>query len=225
MEKWRYPLSKKDKYAEEYEKLKREIVIDKVNEVFKKDPANYREGLEEIGFTWFDDDYPSEEDEEAAAIPENDRQESLVAYFEGRVELSEHLLDLLQAERLSDTPNYPLIRKYFRCGNDRLKRLIILGLEKDSTSIELLSDLAFFHEFNNILPELIEHFTKACQLETDVQKFSELAQEFYYSVIEDGYDALQALKNIFGEESDKRKIIDFLISELKTQDNQGGFSF
>lgn len=213
-------MSKKDKYAEEYEKLKREIVVDKVNEVFKKDPVNYREGLEEIGFTWFDDEYDSEEDEEKAAVPMNDRQDSLAAYFEGRVELSEKLLADLQAERHSEEPNYPLIRKYFRAGNQQLKNLLLYGLEKDPTNPDFLSDLSFFHEFSNMLPELIDHYMRACRMENDLQKFSELVQNFYYGTIEDGYDALQTLRNFFDEESDKRKIIDFLISEHKTQDDQ-----
>ncbi|MEA2083826.1 MAG: hypothetical protein U9O82_06200 [Thermodesulfobacteriota bacterium] len=218
-------MSKKDKYAEEYKKLKREVVIDKVNKVFKKDPVNYRKGLEDLGFTWFDDEYDPEKEEEITAVPQNDRQESLVAYFEGRVELSESLPETLQAERLSDSPNYPLIRKYFRCGNDRLKDLIILRVEKDPTNPYFLSDLAFFHEFSNMLPELIDRYAQACQLEEDLQKFSELAQNFYYGTLEDNYDALQALRNLFNEESDKRKIIDFLISEHKIQGNQEVISF
>lgn len=217
-------MSKKDKYAEDYEKVQREIVRDKINEVFKKDPANYREGLEGIGFTWFEDDYPSEEDEENVAVPENDNQQQLVDYFQGKSEFSDYLLKILHVERHADRPNYPLIRKYFRAGNPRLKDLLLHGLEKDAANLEHLCDLTFFHEFNNILPELIEHFTKACRLETDPQKFSELAQEFYYSVIEDGYDSLSALRNIFDEESDKRKIVDFLTTEIQNTD-QGTISF
>ena len=217
-------MSKNNKHAEDYEELQMEFIRDKIEKVFKKDPANYREGLEDIGFTWFDDGYPSEKNEEASAVPENDNQRLLVEYFEGKVEFTDSMIGILHAERHLDNPNYPLIRKFFRAGNSRLKNLIIHGLKKDPTNIELLSDLAFFHEFNNILPELIEQFTKACKLETDLQKFSELAQEFYYGVIEDGYDALQALRHIFNVGSDKRKIVDFLLSEIQNTE-AGATSF
>lgn len=217
-------MSKKDKYAKDYEQIQREIVRNKINEIFKKDPVNYRDGLEEIGFTWYDDDYPSEEDEETSAVPENDNQQKLINYFESKAEFSESLLGLLHTERHSEKPNYPLIRKYFRAGNLHLKKLLLYGLAQDPINLEHLSDLAFFHEFNNILPELVEHFTEACQLETDLQKFSELAQDFFYAVAEDGYDALLVLRNLFDMESDKRKIIDFLINKVKSND-QGAMQF
>jgi hypothetical protein len=61
--------------------------------------------------------------------------------------------------------------------------------------LEHLCDLALFHEFNNILCELIERFTNACQQKTDLQKFSKLAQEFYYGVTGGGFNALQPLRN------------------------------
>ena len=215
-------MSKKHGFPEDYEELRREIVRDKVQEVFEEDSLNYREGLEEIGFTWFDDEYPSEEDEEAAAVPFNETQELLVAYFDGCTELSDVVLDALRSERRSESPNYPLIRKYFRGGNPRLKNLLLYALEKELTSIEFLADLSLFHEFNDILTELIAHFTKACQDgEQDPRKFSELALEFHCSVKEDGYDALLALgQNIFDHDSDKRKIVDFLAAELSAHDKK-----
>lgn len=161
-------MSKKDKYAEEYEELQREIVRDKVNEVFRNDPVNYRDGMEEIGFTWHDDNYPSEEEEEVAAIPHNDIQKKLVAYFDGHTSLSDDIIDAFQYERHAEIPNYPLIRKYFRAGNQPLKQLILSGLQSDPTNLECLADLAFFHEFNDILPELVEYFIRACLLETNL---------------------------------------------------------
>ena len=192
-------MSKKDKYDDEYGELKREIIRDKIKEVFFKDSNNYIEGLEEIGFTWFDDEYPSEEDEENTAVPENDNQKFLVSYFEGEIELSEKVLTTLQTERNTENPNYPLIRKYFRSGNTHLKNLILYGLKNNPTSFDFLTDLMFFHEFESNLPELINYFTKACRLEDDLQKFSELATEFYYGTNADGYEALYALRKIFDE--------------------------
>jgi len=211
---------KKDSYAEEYRKLKAEIFRDKIKEVFEKDPDNYREALEEIGFAWHDDEYPSEEDEENVAVPGNDRQRLLVSFFEGQAELSTTVLDALQAEKNSEEPNYPLIRKYFRAANPHLKALILFGLKKDPTNFDILTDFIFFHEFGRNLSELIEHLTRACLLEDDRQKFSEIAQEFHYSTQSDGYNALSALRDMFDENSDKRKIIDFLINEQNYQNQE-----
>jgi hypothetical protein len=45
------------------------------------------------------------------------------------------------------------------------------------------------------------------------ETFSELAKDFYYSTNPDGYEALHALQELFEPETDKRKIIDFLITE------------
>lgn len=204
---------KKDKFTEKYEELQDEIILDKVKDAFAKGPLNYREGLEDSGFTWFDDDYPSEEDEERTAVPENDRQRLLVSYFAGKTELSAAILHALSTEKNSEEPNYPLIRKYFRAANHNLKTLILFGLQNDPTNLDLLTDFVFFHEFERNLPELIKHLTNACRLEDDPQKFSEIAREFYYATQADGYHALYALRDIFAEGSDKRKIIDFLISE------------
>ena len=46
-----------------------------------------------------------------------------------------------------------------------------------------------------------------------METFSELAQDFYYATIPDGYEALYALRDSFEPGTDKRKVIDFLIAE------------
>ena len=211
---------KKDKFSKEYEKLRDEMIRDKIKEAVAGNPADYREALEEIGFTWFDDDYPSEEEEESAAVPENDRQRLLVSCFEGRTEVSAAILEALLAERKAEAPNYPLIRKYFRDANAHLKNLILFGLESKPADFDLLTDLVFFNEFDRNLPELIGHFVNACRITNDPQKFSEIAREFYYSTKGDGYDALAALRAIFDKGSAKRKIIDFLIKEHQRQEQE-----
>lgn len=212
-------MGKKDKYLEEFEKIQREIVSEKMWQAFREGSGNYRENLEQIGFSWFED-YGPEEEEERVAVPENDNQEMLVAWFEGNIEFSDKLLDILQDERGSDEPNYPLVRKYFKSGNRHLFKLIKLGLQQDPTNIDLLSDLGYFHEFKYILSELIDHFMTACKLENDLQKFSELAQEFFFSTIEYDYNALYALRDLFTETSDKRKIINFFINEHENQKDE-----
>jgi len=213
-------MPKKDKSPKEYEKLRDEIIRDKIEEIFAEEPANYKKALQEIGFSWHDDEYPSEEEEEEAAVPETDRQRFLVGYFEGKTQLSVSMVHALLAEKNSDNPNYPLIRKYFMARNPSLKALILFGLQKEPTNFDLLTDLVFFNEFDRNLPELIEHLTNACRLEDDLQKFSEIAMEFYYSAQQDGYNALAALKDIFDDDSDKRKVVDFLVSEEERQDRE-----
>ena len=69
-------MDKKDKgdILDEYEKLKNEIIIDKVNEIFRSQPKNYVAALNEIGFEYCEDDDDEEEMEEKNAKPENKNQ-------------------------------------------------------------------------------------------------------------------------------------------------------
>jgi hypothetical protein len=204
---------KKDPTIEAYEKLKNEIIIEKVDEVFRTQPDNYISALEEIGFKYYDDDDDMEEMEEANAKPENQNQKDLVAYFEGQKELSDKILQTFLEERDTENPNLPLIRKYFKKANQNLKSLILFGLDHYPGKIELLSDLGFFHEFENILSTLITYYTQACVDQENLETFSELAQDFYNTTIPDGYEALYALRDLFETGTDKRKVIDFLIDE------------
>ena len=81
--------------------------------------------------------------------------------------------------------------------------------------IDLLSDLAFFHKFENILRLLITYYTRACVTQSNLETFTELAWDFYYSTNPDGYEALYALKELFDPDMEKRKIIDSLIADCK----------
>ena len=83
----------KDSVLDEYEKLKNEIIRDKVNDIFRKHPKDYIAKMEELGFEYFeDDDDDNEEIEERNAKPENQRQRDLVAYFENKKKLSKERL-------------------------------------------------------------------------------------------------------------------------------------
>jgi hypothetical protein len=203
----------KDSVFDDYEKLKNEIIRDKVDEIFRKYPGDYIAKMEEIGFKYFEDDDDYEEIEERNAKPENQRQIDLVAYFENKMELSEKVLENYSEEKASENPNYPLIRKYFKEANKNLKSLLLYGLDNYPGRIDLLSDLAFFHEFENVLSLLITYYTQACIDQGNLDTFSELAKDFYYSTHPDGYEAYYALRELFESETDKRKIIDFLIAE------------
>ena len=205
---------KKDPTIEAYQKLKNEMIIEKVDEVFRTQPDNYISALEEIGFKYYDDDDDDmEEMEEANAIPENQNQKELVAYFEGQKELSDKTLRTFLEERNTENPNLPLIRKYFKKANQNLKSLILYGLDHYPGNLDLLSDLGFFHEFENILGTLITYYTQACVGQENLETFSELAQDFYNTTFPDGYEALYALRDLFEPGTDKRKVIDFLIDE------------
>lgn len=205
---------KKDPVIKDYEKLRDEIVVDKVNEIFRTHPDNYIAALEEIGFEYHEeDDY--DEIEERNARPENQNQKDLVAFFKGEKKLSDRILHQYFEERDSEFPNLPLIRPFFKEANQNLKSLIVYGLDRYSGSIDLLSDLAFFHEFENILRLLITYYTSACVTQSNLETFTELAWDFYYSTNPDGYEALYALRELFDPDTEKRKIIDSLIAETE----------
>ncbi len=203
----------KDSVLNDYKKLKTEITRDKVNEIFRSHPKNYIAKMEELGFEYFEDDNDCEEIEERNARPENQRQRYLVAYFEGREKLSKQIFESYSEEKATENPNYPLIRKYYKEANKNLKSLLLYGLDNYPGRIDLLTDLAFFHEFENILTILITYYTQACIDQENLETFSELAKDFYYSTNPDGYEAYYALRELFEPETDKRKIIDSLIAE------------
>ena len=62
---------------DDYEKIRREIVFEKVAKAIKEDPKNWGKQIEDLnlGFTWVDDGYGDEEElEEELAQPENYNQ-------------------------------------------------------------------------------------------------------------------------------------------------------
>lgn len=211
---------KKNPVLDDYEKVKNEIVREKVNEIFRTHPKDYISKMEELGFEYFEDDIDYEEIEERDAKPENQSQTDLVAFFENKKKLSKKIFESFSGEKASERPNYPLIRKYFKKANQNLKTLLLYGLDNYPGRIDLLSDLVFFHEFENILSILIRYYTQACIDQENLDAFSGLAKDFYYSTNPDGYEAYYALRELFEPESDKRKIIDFLIVETEQAERE-----
>jgi len=204
-------MKKKKNIIDEIIKIKNELVTERINEIFRKRPEHYRTELAMLGFEWLDDDCPDEVEEENNAAPENKDQELLVAYFNGEVELSDELVEVFLKEKLSNRPNYALLRRYFRQGNGNLKTLIYHGLEIDPTDDGFLNDLSLIHEFHPMLGELIERYTEACRIQEDLDSFSELAQDFFYNTTLDGYEAYHSLKEIYGSDTPKGKVIDSLV--------------
>lgn len=203
----------KDSVLDDYAKLKNEIIRNRVNEIFRNHPKDHIAKMEELGFEYFEDDDDYEEIEERNARPENQRQRDLVAYFENKKKLSKKIFESYSEEKAAESLNYPLIRKYYKEANKNLKFLLLFGLDNYPGRIDLLSDLSFFHEFENILSILITYYTQACVDQANLDTFSELAKDFYYSTNLDGYEAYYALRELFEPDTDKRKIIDFLIAE------------
>lgn len=200
-----------DPVLENYDRLPSKSVHDKVRKIFRTHPRDPIAEMEKLGFTYCEDETNEEEIEERNAQPVNRRQRDLVAYFEGRKLLSEEIFAGYSEEKAAEQPNYPLIRKYYKAANKHLKSLLLYGLTNYPGRIDLLSDLAFFHEFENCLRLLIAHYTRACIDQENLETFLELAKDYYYSTSPDGYEAYQALRELFGPETAKRKIIDSLI--------------
>jgi hypothetical protein len=215
-------MTKKNKKTKikNYNEVDDEILFEDVNEVFRNHPEDYISKLEDLGFEYFDDDMEDEETEERNAKPGNQRQQDLVDFFENRKNLTEEIFECFSDEKASEECNDALIRKYFRRANQNLKALLIYGIDKYPGRIDLLSDLAFFHEFENILGMLIKYFTRACIEQGNLEAFSQLAKEFYYSTFPDGYDAYYALKELFEPGTEKRKIVDSFIAEKEKAERE-----
>lgn len=190
-------------FDDDFEKEKRKLVFEEVACVMREHPKNYMEKLAELGFRWVDDEVDEEELEEKAATIRSDNERYLVGYLEGDTALSDQVLDTYLAEKNSDTLNQPLFRRYFKKGNSNLKELLIYGLEKHPTDIDLLSDLAYYHEFRNVLGELIQAYMTACGREHDLDKFSQLVMSFYLDTEPDGFDALNELEQVCSRGSEK----------------------
>jgi len=93
----------KDDTLDDYKKLKDEVIIDKVNEIFRSRSDSYIAALKEIGFEYHEED-DEEEIEERKAKPKNKNQRKLVAYFEGEEDASEIIFAVFITERYAKRP-------------------------------------------------------------------------------------------------------------------------
>jgi hypothetical protein len=172
-----------------------------VSEIIKKHPQDYRERLAAVGFEWQDDEhdllYEEEGQEEQAALPETGNQRRLIHFLDTGGPVTRQILDVYLEERYSETSNVPLIRKYFKQANPNLKAILLKGLAGNPTDLDLLDDLSYFSEFDSMLGELIHFYTNACLKESDMERFSLLAQDFHLNTYDQGYDALHELTTIF----------------------------
>jgi hypothetical protein len=203
-------------FDDDSEETRRKDLFKKVARAIKEDPKNYVEKFAELGFTWVDDEIDEEAVEERAATIRNDNEKDLVSYFEGKSELSDEVLDAFLAEKSSDSPNYPLFRRYFKSGNDNLKRLVLYGLKKHPTDVGLLGDLGYYNEFRNVLGDLIKAYLLACGKEHHLGRFSELVMNFYMETDLDGFDALFELEQVCSQGSPKWEVIQAVRNRLES---------
>lgn len=201
-----------------------EITGERVSHIFKNHPNDYISKLEDIGFSYHDDEYDSDEKEELTARPQNANQEHLVSFLEGDIPLSSRTVTAFLEERRSPRPNYPLFVKYFKSGNKQLLSLLLHGLSLYPVLDELLCDLVFFHEFQPILQTVIDYYLIACEKQDNNQVFGEFVLDFYYATISDGYNAFHELKKIYPHGTTKRAIVDFL-SEIEMSNNNQSVKF
>lgn len=212
-------------FDDDFEKEKRKLVFQEVARAIKAHPRNYMEKIAELGFRWVDDEIDEEAVEEQSATIRTDNEKHLVAYFEGETELSDQILHLYVAEKNSDSLNYPLFRRYFKKGNSRVKELLMFGLEKHPTDIGLLSDLAYYHEFHNLLGELIEAYLTACGRENDPERLIQLVMSFYLDTEPDGFDALHELEQACSPGSWKWKVIQTVRKQLESESEPEDIEF
>ena len=168
--------------------------------------------LTEYGFTYVEDDCDNDVAEENQAKPGTPIQKTLVAYFESSKKLSLKVLELFKQERASENTNYPLIRKYFRASNKKLKALILFGIQQEPRNIDFYYDLLFYSEFSYSLIELRSIAINACINIECLSDFENIVQDFHYFLSYDEYDLyLDLLSNDKVSESKKNiinKIID-----------------
>jgi len=212
-------------FDDDFEKEKRKLAFKEVVRAIKAHPRNYVEKLAELGFRWVDDEIDEEAVEEQSATIRSDNEKNLVAYFEGEADLSDQTLETYLNEKNSDSLNYPLFRRYFKKGNTRVKELLMFGLEKHPTDIGLLSDLAYYHEFSNILGELIEAYLTACGRENDPERLIQLVMSFYLDTEPDGFDALHELEQACSRGSWKWKVIQTVRKQLESESEPEDIEF
>ncbi len=200
-------------WLEELSALHREMGRS-AKKVIRQYPQEWADGLERLGFIWVEDELPESLGSQPM-IPENGNQEYLMAYFEGHFGLDERVVNTYCEEVHTDRVNVSFIAKYFKLAHPKLKQLILLGLAQSPTDRDFLLDLALFHEYQQILGELIEYYQTACLQEQDLRKFEWLARDFEMMTEPDGFQALDALYDLLGKQPAKQHIIESLMSELQ----------
>lgn len=180
--------------------LKDKILWHKTKDLLKKGTEDTYGDLIALGYHCVEAAGDKEEFEELQAKPESASEKELVQFFESKKEVTDNILSNFINQKNKEEPNYALFRKYFKEANVQLKKLLLFGLDKEPTSLDLLSDIALFSKFESALGILIERYISACRLESNEEKFKEIVMAFHCDVSLYGYDVFYSLKNIFASD-------------------------
>ncbi len=181
-----------------------QLVMERVSKTLKESTGFHPDTLTKLGFNFIADDSEAKEiEEECKALPKNTIEKNLINYLEGQSQPSQKQIDHFIAIKNSKEPNYPLIRKYFRQGNEQLLRLLLYSLEVQSANKELLQDLNYFHQHRNIHFEIIRCYLRACEEEQDLVAFEKLVEDFIHATQGTNFDALHQLKHAFPHNTEK----------------------
>ena len=69
--------NKNKDWEKEYNELKNELLIEKISQIMKNNPENWKCNLEKIGFVWVDEDDVEETNEDKNSTPNNENKRNL----------------------------------------------------------------------------------------------------------------------------------------------------
>ena len=180
------------------------------------------EEVEKLGFEYCVDDGDDADEiaEEKTARPENENEKRLVSFLENRAEPDNKITALWCQETQKDDASVALWRRYFRAGSAQLRMLILFGLDTHPCDQILLMQLAFLHEFVPMHREILARYLRACDEETDLQKFAVLAQDFDEAADSFDYDSLKALRERYAGNPSKSAIVIALLDARAKVENE-----
>lgn len=181
----------------------------KTQKILKNTPRSERYSkLVELGFEYIEEeDDCIEKQEEDNAKPLNNRQKTLVKYFEGQFCLSSDIIEQFILEIEGEDTNYPLLRKYFKKGDKSILALIKQALVTYPLRESLINAFVFLSEHNNVFSALISAYTNACKREESISSLENLVRGFYMNASKHDYDVFLSLRKICKNNQQKLKII------------------
>jgi len=195
--------------------------IEAITRLYRRKPHNMIEEVEKLGFEYCVDDGDDADEiaEEKTARPANENEKRLVSFLENRAEPDDKITALWCQETQKEDASVALWRRYFRAGSAQLRMLILFGLDTHPCDQILLMQLAFLHEFVPMHREILARYLRACDEETDLQKFAVLAQDFDEAADSFDYDALEALRERYASNSAKSETVAKLLKERAKLEN------
>ena len=196
--------------------------VEAITRLYRRRQHNMIEEVEKLGFKYDVDDGDDADEiaEEKTARPENENEKRLVSFLENRAEPDNKITALWCQETQKDDASVALWRRYFRAGSAQLRMLILFGLDTHPCDQILLMQLAFLHEFVPMHREILARYLRACDEETDLQKFAVLAQDFDEAADSFDYDSLKALRERYAGNPSKSAIVIALLDARAKVENE-----